>query len=340
MFFRARDQGAHHILDLTGQPINRITHPKPHIQGHLVIARTPRVQALAGLPNRFRQPRFDIHVNIFKRVIKGEITGFDARRDFSKAVPDCGLVFCADDPYMLQHGGMGQAALDILAPHLAVKPDRGIDGCHDGRGAFGETSAPLLVRAAAHAEGVSFVLVLKRRAAMFGTPALIGATLLAPGASRQGWAAKGLEKLREAAAPVPAAAITFTDADGKETALAAFAGQGLVVNLWATWCPPCVAEMPALDRLQAMLRAERITVLALSSDRGGRAQVEPFYQRLGLKELAIWLDPRGAAARALGARGLPTTVIIDRAGREVARLEGEAAWDAPEWVAAVRRLVG
>ncbi|MFN9092937.1 MAG: TlpA disulfide reductase family protein [Alphaproteobacteria bacterium] len=74
--------------------------------------------------------------------------------------------------------------------------------------------------------------------------------------------------MREAASSAPAAAITFTDADGKETGLAAFAGQGLVINLWATWCPPCVAEMPALDRLQAMLRAERIAVLALSSDRG------------------------------------------------------------------------
>ena len=182
--------------------------------------------------------------------------------------------------------------------------------------------------------------VLNRRSAMFCAPALLGATLLAPSLSRQGWAAKGFEKLREAAPPAPAPAITFTDADGKEMGLAAFAGQGLVVNLWATWCPPCVAEMPALDRLQAMLRAERITVLALSSDRGGRAQVEPFYQRLGLKELAIWLDPRGAARRALGAKGLPTTVIIDREGREVARLEGEAAWDAPGLVAAVRRLVG
>ena len=298
------------------------------------------MQALARFPDYLRQPRFDIHVNILKRVIEREIAGFDTGRNFSKPVANCGLVIRADDPYMGKHGGMGQAALDILAPHLAIKPDRGIDGGHDGRGTFGETSAPLLIGTAAHAEGVSFVLVLKRRAGMIGAPALIGATLLAPGASRQGWAAKGLEKLREAANPAPATAITFTDADGKETGLAAFAGQGLVVNLWATWCPPCVAEMPALDRLQAMLRAERIAVLALSSDRGGRAQVEPFYERLGLKELAIWLDPRGAAARALGARGLPTTVIIDRAGREVARLEGEAAWDAPELVAAVRRLVG
>ena len=132
MFFRTHDQGAHHILDLAGKPINRIAHPKPHIQGHLVIARTPRMQALAGFPDGFRQPRFDIHVNILKRVIKGEIAGFDTGGDFSKAVPDRGLVICADDPYMCQHGGMGQAALDILAPHLAIKPDRGIDGCHDG----------------------------------------------------------------------------------------------------------------------------------------------------------------------------------------------------------------
>jgi thiol-disulfide isomerase/thioredoxin len=112
-----------------------------------------------------------------------------------------------------------------------------------------------------------------------------------------------------------------------------------VVNLWATWCPPCVAEMPALDRLAGVLAEERITVLALSSDRGGREVVQAFYARLGLERLGIWLDPRGAAARGAGARGLPTTLIIDRDGMERARLAGEAAWDAAPLVAAVRRLV-
>jgi hypothetical protein len=68
--------------------------------------------------------------------------------------------------------------------------------------------------------------------------------------------------------------------------------------------------------------------------------VQGFYERTGIRHLRIWLDPRGAAARALGARGLPTTVIVDREGRETARLEGDAAWDAPQFLTAIRRLAG
>jgi hypothetical protein len=97
--------------------------------------------------------------------------------------------------------------------------------------------------------------------------------------------------------------------------------------------------MPALDRAHAILVREGIEVLALSSDRGGRAQVEPFYQRTGLRHLAMWFDARGAVGRALGVRGLPTTVILDRRGLEVGRLEGEADWDRDTIMAAVRRLV-
>ncbi|MBP0466961.1 TlpA family protein disulfide reductase [Roseomonas sp. PWR1] len=132
--------------------------------------------------------------------------------------------------------------------------------------------------------------------------------------------------------------LTFTDAEGKAFTLADFAGRGLVINLWATWCPPCVREMPALDRLAVTLSRDGVLVLPLSSDRGGAPVVQAFYERTQLRTLRVWLDPRGAAARALGARGLPTTVIVDRGGRERARLEGDAEWDAPEFVAAIRRL--
>lgn len=180
---------------------------------------------------------------------------------------------------------------------------------------------------------------MTRRAAVCALTA--GGTLLA--GLRAGQAASaggsGIDKLREGTAPLPPD-LSFTDAEGKPFRIADFAGRGLVVNLWATWCPPCVAEMPALDRMQAALAAEGFVVLALSSDRGGRGAVEPFFQRTGVRNLAVWLDPRGAAARALGARGLPTSVLVDRSGQERGRLEGEAAWDQPEMIAAVRRLCG
>ncbi|MBR0662155.1 TlpA family protein disulfide reductase [Roseomonas oryzicola] len=169
-------------------------------------------------------------------------------------------------------------------------------------------------------------------------PALAAATLIQAGLpARPAMAAPhGMNRLRENEAALPD--LAFTDAEGRSKTMADFAGRGVVINLWATWCPPCVAEMPALDRLAAALARENIDILPLSSDRGGAPVVQAFYERTQVRNLGVWLDPRGAAARALGARGLPTTVIVDRGGRERARLEGDAAWDAPEFLALIRRL--
>lgn len=180
-----------------------------------------------------------------------------------------------------------------------------------------------------------FLVAASRRRMVTGGLAL-AATLQAGLPARQARAA-GLGRLVEDP-PRPLPEFGFTDAEGKPHGVADFAGRGLVVNLWATWCAPCVAEMPALDRAQAALAGQGVVVLALSSDRGGKAQVEGFYRERGIRTLGIWLDPRGAAMRALGARGLPTTVIVDRQGQERARLEGAAEWDTPEMLAAIRRL--
>ncbi len=182
------------------------------------------------------------------------------------------------------------------------------------------------------------MLVPTRRSVLRAAPALAAATLIQAGLpARPAMAAPhGMNRLRENEAALPD--LAFTDAEGRPKTMADFAGRGVVINLWATWCPPCVAEMPALDRLAAAVARENIAVLPLSSDRGGAPVVQAFYERTQVKTLGVWLDPRGAAARVLGARGLPTTVIVDRGGRERARLEGDAAWDAPEFLAAIRRL--
>jgi len=142
--------------------------------------------------------------------------------------------------------------------------------------------------------------------------------------ARQG----GISWVTEAPKPVPS--FSFTDQDGKELSLADFKGKMVVLDVWATWCTPCRAEFPRLDRLQAALGDQGLAVVPVSVDLGGLKPVDKFYGDIGVKALAKYLDPASASAKALGLRGLPTTLIIDRDGNEIARIEGEAPWDSPD----------
>ncbi|MEQ8286385.1 TlpA disulfide reductase family protein [Thalassospira sp.] len=121
----------------------------------------------------------------------------------------------------------------------------------------------------------------------------------------------------------------FVDENDAQISLNNLKGQVILVNLWATWCVPCVKEMPELDQLAAEMAGKPFRVLALSQDRGGAAAVTEFFEKNGIEHLDVVLDPRGSTARQMGARGLPTSFIIDGNGVIRGKLEGIARWDAP-----------
>ncbi len=125
--------------------------------------------------------------------------------------------------------------------------------------------------------------------------------------------------------------VSFTDAAAGARRLADFRGRSLVVNFWATWCAPCVREMPDLDRLRADVAADGIEVLAISEDRQGMAKVDEFYAASGIVNLPRLLDDKGALSRALKLRGMPTTFLFDAAGRRLGHIEGTAPWHDPDF---------
>ena len=134
----------------------------------------------------------------------------------------------------------------------------------------------------------------------------------------------GIDRSR-AGAPLPA--VTFHDPEGEETSLDAFKGKPLLVNLWATWCAPCVKELPTLDALADQSGAPH--VLALSQDMSAQAKVEAF---LAEKKISLepYHDPEMAMSTALGATILPTTILYGSDGREVWRYTGDLDWTGSE----------
>ena len=162
--------------------------------------------------------------------------------------------------------------------------------------------------------------------------AALGGTLASGVVARKPWAAEVLGK------ELPE--FTWTLADGTVRSVTDYKGKGIVLNLWATWCVPCVAEMPALDALAGAVAESGVAVLPLSSDRGGAAAVERFYAKTAVKNLPVLLDRTGVAARTLRVRGIPTTLLIDASGRERGRIEGEADWGSAASVRMVKLLAG
>ncbi len=137
----------------------------------------------------------------------------------------------------------------------------------------------------------------------------------------------GMENFIPAREVKPVPQVLFLNEQGKQVSLDQFRGSIVVLNLWATWCTPCLAEMPMLDRLQQQLKDVGVVVVALSIDRDGPPAVREFFNRYGIKHLAVYVDPTMRAQSMLKTFGLPTTILIDKQGRERGRLVGPAEWD-------------
>jgi len=155
----------------------------------------------------------------------------------------------------------------------------------------------------------------------------------AAGPDQPGWSgpaqAPPTGRLDRSKAGRPAPATAFEDPDGAPATLADFRGKPVLVNLWATWCAPCIAEMPTLDRLAAR-EADRLQILTISQDEDGRDKVEAFFAKQGYRNLETWLDPNMALMIELKADTLPTTILYDSGGRELWRVIGMEDWESAQ----------
>lgn len=178
---------------------------------------------------------------------------------------------------------------------------------------------------------------LSRRQTLIGVGGL-AALLAGSGVYRWRTSASdaGLTEFSAHPSPRELGPLRFSDAQGAQRSLAGFLGRVVLLNVWATWCPPCREEMPTLDRLQAMLGGPGFEVVTVSIDGEGLPVVQAFFRQIGIRHLHPYIDTFREVGT-LGAIGIPLTLLIDRDGREAARKFGPAAWDDRGIVATIRR---
>ena len=148
-----------------------------------------------------------------------------------------------------------------------------------------------------------------------------------------------MKKFEPAAAPGALPGAVFTEQGGAKRLLENFGGKIVLMNFWATWCGPCVREIPSLERLHQRLGSKDFTVIALSEDHKGWEKITPFRKRLGLKALPLFHDVGSRMMFGAKVLGLPTTILIGRDGKELGRLTGHAEWDSDEAVTLIQHYI-
>lgn len=218
-------------------------------------------------------------------------------------------------------------------------PPPSSDGKHIAR-LFGPHLALLALALAVGAGGVLYALKRPGKEAALACPAATAQTL-----ARVGPLAKGeMAAFAFGASAKPAPDLAFEGPDGQPMTLAAKKGKTLLVNLWATWCPPCRKEMPSLNALQKELGSDGFEVVAISLDTRNLEKRKAFLDEIGATSLAFYAEPQGRILpimkAASGVMGLPTTLLIDAHGCQLGLLQGEAKWDSPDAKAVVKAATG
>ncbi|TDL81747.1 TlpA disulfide reductase family protein [Meridianimarinicoccus aquatilis] len=148
-----------------------------------------------------------------------------------------------------------------------------------------------------------------------------------------------MKKLVIHSAPRPVTDKPFVTPDGEEQTLDQFQGQVVLLNFWATWCAPCRKEMPALDALNMELGGDDFQVVTIATGRNSPAAMRRFFEETNVQSLPLYNDPKQAIARDMAVLGLPITVVVDRGGNEIARLQGDADWNSDSAKAILQAVI-
>ncbi|MDP4033224.1 MAG: TlpA disulfide reductase family protein [Pseudorhodobacter sp.] len=149
-----------------------------------------------------------------------------------------------------------------------------------------------------------------------------------------------MKKLMFHAEARPLPEIGLLGLDDAPHTLAEYQGKWVVLNFWATWCPPCRKEMPGLARLQDEMGSEKFQVVTVATGRNPLPAIHKFRKEAEVENLVALRDPKSELARNMAVMGLPVTVILDPEGREVGRMMGEAEWDSANARAVLAALIG
>lgn len=131
----------------------------------------------------------------------------------------------------------------------------------------------------------------------------------------------------------------WKNAKGEVLSLKNFKGRIVLLNFWATWCLPCIKELPSMERLQTKFKEDDFTIIAISLDRGGKSVAARLLRRLKLKKLTLYTDKENKSAQKLGVKFMPTTFIFDRESRKLGKLQGGIEWDSTNAEALIKYFI-